>query len=147
MEKRLQPTSAVVESSHAFLDHRGELQLQVRGRSLADILTESARALASLQLHDGPRGPAGPWRETEVRSPDPEALLVDWLNDLIFEAESRCEVATEVEVLAATPTHLQARVRGVAVDQPPALVKAATLHDIRVRDGPGGWEANVILDI
>jgi SHS2 domain-containing protein len=35
----------------------------------------------------------------------------------------------------------------VAVEEAPSLVKAATFHELRVRDLPEGLEAEVILDV
>jgi SHS2 domain-containing protein len=135
-----------VPPGHRFLEHTGEVRLQVRAASLAGLLAEAGRALAELQLPGGGQ-PAAAWRPVEVRSTDRAALLVDWLNELIYRAEVNREVATEFAVEEAMETRLRARVRGVAVEQPPALVKAATLHRARVELIPGGVEAEVVLDV
>jgi SHS2 domain-containing protein len=82
----------------------------------------------------------------EVSAPDPAGLLVDWLNELIFLAETERWVATEFEVEVADGT-LRGRARGVSLGQAPGLVKAATLHGLRVDDVPGGLTGEVILDI
>jgi SHS2 domain-containing protein len=130
-----------------FLEHIGEVRLRVQAGSLTELLAEAGRALADLLLRGGPAQTGSRWRHIEVRSADREALLVDWLNELIYQAETTREVPAEFEVLEATATRVRARVRGVAVDQPPALVKAATLHGARVEVVAGGLEADVVLDI
>jgi SHS2 domain-containing protein len=137
----------VLRPGHRFLEHTGEVQIQVRAGSLADLLAEAGRALAALQLRSGTGGAAGPWRELELRATDRTALLVDWLNELIYRAETDREVATEFDVHEAIDTVVRAAIRGVRVEQPPALVKAATLHRARVDPVAGGMEADVILDV
>lgn len=148
--RRAAPWSAgatALSSSHEFLEHTGEVHLRVRAGSLADLLAEAGRALAELQLRGAASIPGGSWEYLEVRSSDREALLVDWLNELTCHAELRLQVPTQFEVLEATDRRVRARVRGVPVDEPPALIKAATLHGVRVEVIAGGMQADVVLDV
>ena len=140
------PASAA-PPSHELLEHTGEVHLRVRGRTFAELLSEAGRALGELMLRGAPETPTGSWENISVHSADRKALLVDWLNELIYHAESSREVPTQFEMLEADETALRARVRGVSVAEPPALVKAATFHDIRVETLEGGVEADVILDV
>lgn len=139
--------SAILAPSHEFLEHTGEVHLRVQAGSLAELLAEAGRALAGLMLRGGPRTPAGHWKEVEVRSADRAALLVDWLNELIYRADSELEVPTEFEVREAGESGVRARLRGVPVRESPALVKAATLHGAKVQAAAGGFEGDVILDV
>lgn len=136
-----------MKARHRFLDHIGEVRLSVRAGSFAELVAEAGRALAGLQLGDAPRAAAGPWREVALEAPDREALLVEWLNELIYRAEVEREVATEFEVTDAGDRTLRARFRAVPVPEPPALVKAATLHGARVTATAKGVEADVVLDV
>jgi len=141
------PLECATSSSHEFVDHTGELHLRIRAAAIEGLFAEAGRALAGLLIRGNPSGAPGPWIPVTLRAPDPEALLVDWLNELIYLAESRCEVPVEFEMTEVTGTTVAARVRAVPVADPPALVKAATLHGVLVRQVEGGLEADVILDI
>jgi SHS2 domain-containing protein len=132
---------------HRWLDHTSEVQLQIRAESLGGLAAEAGRALGLLLLRDMPARPEGPAREIEVSSVDREALLVDWLNEILFLAEVRRWVAVEFEILEVSPVHLKASARGVPVDDPPALVKAATFHGLAVEERAGGLQAEVIFDV
>ncbi len=144
-----------MSASHEFFDHTSELGLRIRASSFAELLAEAARGLGKLMLRGRPSSSSGPWYALEVNATDREALLVDWLNELIFRAEVERWIAVEIEIVAATDTMLSARARGVAVDEAPALVKAATHHGLVVRhvgggEGGGGGddvEAEVVLDV
>lgn len=141
------PAAGVGRASHRFLEHTGELALELRAESLADLLAEAGRALGALALRGRIRRADGPWRDVTVASADRTALLVDWLNELIYQAEARSEVPTEFEILGADDGQVRARFRGVVVEQPPALVKAATLHGASVERGERGFEGHVVLDV
>lgn len=134
-------------ASSEVLEHTAEVRLRVAGPTLAALLAEAGRALAAVELGGSSPAPAGAWRTIEVRSPDRDALLVDWLNELLYLAETECWVPAEFEIETATATALRARARGVPLDAAPARVKAATFHRLRIAETASGLEAKVILDV
>lgn len=137
-----------MRATSELLEHTGEVELRLRGPSLADIAAEAGRVLGRLQLGTARPAPERGWRTVEVRGPDRDALLVEWLNELIYLAETDRWVALEIDVEAATDTHLRARARGVTLAEAPSRVKAATYHGLRMRPVPqGGLEATVVLDV
>ncbi len=133
-------------ASHDIADHTSELRIRLWAGSLAELMAEAGRALAEIQLRGASAAPGGDWRPVEVSASDPAGLLVDWLNELIFLTETERWVATEFEVEVTDGT-LRGRARGVSLGRAPGLVKAATLHGLRVDDAPGGLTGEVILDI
>jgi SHS2 domain-containing protein len=133
--------------SHEVADHASEIQLQLRAGSLAELLAEAGRALAAIQLGGTAEPATGPWRRIEVSSPDRASLLADWLNELVFLAETERWVATDFGIELADDRSVRARVRGIEVERVSGLVKAATLHGLRLEDVPGGMEGEVILDV
>jgi SHS2 domain-containing protein len=82
-----------------------------------------------------------------VESVDREALLVDWLNEILFLAEVERWVAVEFNILEISSVHLEASALGVPVEESPALVKAATFHGLAVEERAGGLQAEVIFDV
>jgi SHS2 domain-containing protein len=82
-----------------------------------------------------------------VSGRDREAALVHWLNELIYLAETERWVGVEFTVSRATETELRMRVRGIAVDEAPARVKAATFHGLRIAAVTDGVEADLVLDV
>jgi len=123
------------------------VKLRVRAASLGELAAEAGRALC--ELHLGARAPAaaGEWRELEVRAADREALLVDWLNELIYLAEAEHWVAVEFRVRDATDTVLAIEARGIVVDEAPARVKAATFHGLHIAPSPAGFEVEIVFDV
>jgi SHS2 domain-containing protein len=132
---------------HRFLDHTSEITLHVGAEDWPGLLAEAGRGLAELLLRGAAPEMTGEWRLLEVSSHDRESLLVDWLNEILYIAETDLWVPQEIEVEVSSDAHLKARARGMTVEVSPSLVKAATFHDLHVRDVPEGLEAEVILDV
>src|ERR1700710_1189880 len=75
-------------SDHRWVDHTSEVQLEVAAESLAELAAEAGRALGLLMLRGEPAAVSGPARTLEVTAVDRDALLVNWLNEILFVAET-----------------------------------------------------------
>ena len=134
-------------AEHELLAHTAEVKLRVRGPDFPALAAEAARALAALEV-GGEMPPAtGDAREIVLRAGDLGALLVDWLNELIYLAETERWVATEFAPEPGGALELRMRARGATVDTAPSRVKAATHHGLDVRATAGGVEAEVVFDV
>jgi SHS2 domain-containing protein len=138
---------AAAFASSEQLEHTAEMRVRIRAPSFGELAAEAGRALASVELGRAPTPPTGAWRTITVHSTDRAALLVDWLNELIFLSETERWVPAEFQVVAATDTMLQTLARGVSVERAPARVKAATFSGLDIRPTPDGLEAEVVLDV
>ncbi len=134
-------------ASHEFLEHVSELKLRVRAATFDELLSEAGTALGTLLARGAPLRLDPLPRDIVVSSSDREALLVDWLNELVFLAETEHWVPVTFDRVEARDTQVRATVRGVPVTEAPALVKAATHHGLRVEQLNGMLQAEVILDI
>ena len=136
-----------LEPSYEIVPHTAELAVRCRAASFGGLLIEAGRALAEIQLRGMAGVPAAGWRRLEVRAGDLTALLVEWLNELVYQAETTWWVATDFALDEAGPDRAVIRARGVDLDRAPGLVKAATYHGAGVREVPGGFEGEVVLDV
>jgi SHS2 domain-containing protein len=136
-----------MQASHEIIDHASEVRLRIRAASMSELLAEAGRALAEIQLRQSGGAPAPKWRDIEVSASDRAALLAEWLNELIFLGETEAWVPVQFEIARATDTSARVRASGMSLDRVPGLVKAATLHGLRVDEIPGGLEGEVILDV
>jgi protein archease len=135
------------QARHELREHTGEIVLRVRAPSLNGLFVEAARGLAELSLGRQQARPAGGPRTFSLEARDPAALLVDWLNELIYLAETERWVALEFEEVEATSTTLRLQARGATLDRAPSLVKAATLHGLHLVRENGSVQADVVLDV
>ena len=132
---------------HRFGEHTGEVELTVEAPSLSALFEESARALAELQAEDAGGAPTRSEERITLTSSDREALLVDWLNELVYRGEVNKCVYADVTVARIDDRELEAIVRGREPLAPRTAVKAATWHGLRIRTCDDGVEATVVLDV
>jgi SHS2 domain-containing protein len=137
---------------HSFEDHTSEVRLCVSAETLAAVFEESGRALAELMLEGPAPASPGPAEAVHLVAPDRAALLVHWLNELIFLSETRKQVYVDFDVESVSDTALHATVRGIFPEVLRTAVKAATLHDVIFResvsaDGSRSYAAKVVLDV
>jgi SHS2 domain-containing protein len=140
-------TSSRVAAWHEIADHASEIRLRIRAATMPELLAEAGRALAKLQLREASSEAAPISRDIEISAPDRAALLAEWLNELIFLAETEAWVPDRFEMTHATDTSVRVRASGVPFARLSGLVKAATLHGLRVDEVPGGLEGEVVLDV
>jgi SHS2 domain-containing protein len=129
---------------HRWIDHTAELELHVDGSCERAVFVEALRAFGEL-IDEGAAGDALSC-EVVVAAPDRAALLVRWLEELVFRAEAEGLVPEAVDDLQLTADGLVATVSGRRGD-PRHLVKGVTLHGLVFRPAAAGFEARVVLDV
>src|SRR4051812_17958390 len=131
--------------AYAWGEHVGELELHVEAATEPEVFSEAARAFGELLVADDD-APAGPSVAVEVGAEgrDRAAQLADWLDELIFLAETEGFVPEAVEALELSGGALRARVRGRRA-APPHLVKAVTRHRLAVERAARGRRASMVL--
>ncbi len=139
-----------------FLDHTADAAVRIRASTGAELFRDAARALLAIVLEPASvaRVAALEAVPIQLEAEDGEALLVDFLNELIFLFDTRRFLAAEVEVTRLTlapPARIEAVLRGETYD--PARhaarteIKAATFHGMKIERSPEGFTADVVFDL
>ncbi len=133
---------------YEFLEHTADIGIRAEGETLEEAFEAAAGGLLEL-LGAGFPG-EGEDRTVEVRADDREALLVSWLDELLYLHESEDLVFGGIRVERVGETRVEATVRAAARGSRRLEgigVKAATYHRLRLHRGRGGWTATVYLDV
>ena len=129
---------------YRFLEHVGEVEIELDAQSEAEIFASALAAFAELL---GPDDDGEPGCELVALEADDRALmLVDWLNELVFLAEVRGFVADRIAEFELAGGRLRASLEGRR-GTPRHLVKAVTLNKLRLRLEEGVWHGRVVLDV
>jgi SHS2 domain-containing protein len=128
------------------VEHTADLALKVHGHSLEEIFVNAACGLFSL-MADLENLSLSVSREVHLGAPDRESLLVDWLNELLYLHEVEEEIYTRFEIETLSSTALSAIVWGAKVTASKLTVKAATFHDLEIRETEGGYMTTVVFDV
>jgi SHS2 domain-containing protein len=131
------------------VEHTADLALKVYGHSLKEVFINAACGLFSLMANlEGLEGLEPTIsREISLESLDYEALLVDWLNELLYLHEVEEEIYTRFEIKALSPTALSAIIWGAKMTASKLTVKAATFHDLEIRETEAGYLTTVVFDV
>ncbi|HSQ70533.1 MAG TPA: archease [Steroidobacteraceae bacterium] len=130
--------------------HGADIGVRGHGATQAEAFAEAALGLTAVVTD-----PAGvrPLRTESLRceAPDPELLLYEWLNALVFEMSTQRSLYSRFD-LHIRDGRLEAALAGEPVDvarhEPAVEVKGATMTELAVRkDEAGGWTAQCVLDV
>jgi SHS2 domain-containing protein len=133
---------------YRWLDHTGELGLQVEAPDEEGVFRDAVAALGEIiDTGDGERESGKrEQRRIAVDGRDREALLVECLTETLFHAETENLIPMGLSDVRLLPERLEATLEAKRGRAKP-LVKAATYHHLRFERFPGGWRANVVLDV
>lgn len=135
--------------SRTFLEHTGEVELQLEAATLSELFIEAGLGLAELLGADltAPVPDDSGVERVELTAADDDALLVDWLNELVYLSETRARAFTRLELTHVGAGRLSGTVSGLPLENVRTQVKAATYHRLHIERRAEGFVARVVLDI
>ena len=140
----------MLQAAYEFFDHTADIGIRAAAPSLAELFIQLARGLTALIAEDSAVA-SREARPIRLDAPDADALLLVWLQELLFWFSTDRFLAAEYALDAVTPTSLRGLVRGERFDptrhQQGREVKAITRHWLKVQQADGAWRGQVIVDI
>jgi len=128
------------------VEHTADWAIRVRGATLPELFVNAATGMYSL-VADLPSGTLTDERAIEVKGVDAEALLVNWLNELIYHTEMDGEVFGEFRIESFEQTHLRATVRAGRGVELKKQIKAVTFHNLQIVLSGDGYEVTLVFDV
>src|SRR5262245_28406462 len=96
-----EPTT--LSASHVVEDHTSEVRMRVRAPSLEELFAQAGRGLAELIFGSSMLPEArSDFGLIQIRSVDKNALLVDWLNELVYRFETAKQLLTDFRFVELT---------------------------------------------
>ena len=130
-------------------EHQADIGVRGLGPSSAEAFAQAALAMSAIITDLGLIEAKQPV-EISCEEPDLELLLVDWLNELIYQMATRRLLFSRFEV-SIDAGRLQATAWGepvnVARHQPAVEVKGATYTELDVHETDGEWLAQCVVDV
>ncbi len=136
---------------HTFevMDHTADLGLVAWGKDLREAFAGMAYGMFS-QIASLDNVAEKESRTVEVNAPDREALMADWLNELLYLVDAEGLLLKAFDIQELSDNHLRAVVRGEKADpkrhELKMAIKAATYHMLAIEQNDG-FRAQVIFDI
>lgn len=136
---------------YEYLEHTADMGMVVRGKDLSELLMHAAQglfeAIAVLETVDETVSV-----EIQLTADAVEELFVEWLDELIFQHETKEIFFKRAEIQQCSETEMVATVYGEPVNFDKHAVyteiKSVTYHQLQVVQKPdGSWFAQVIFDL
>jgi SHS2 domain-containing protein len=135
-----------------ILEHTADVGIRAYGLDLRQAFVNAARGVFSLITDlDSIREIES--RELDIRAPDRELLLVEWLSELIYLFDTQQLLFRRFIIKDMTDTAIKAECTGEKVDpfrhELKIGIKAVTYHMLKIESLPGGagFQVQVLLDI
>lgn len=133
------------ERGHREVEHTADWGLEVWAPDLPGLIEEAARGLYDLMgavVSEESRC----HRQLEIGAEDREQLLVSFLEELLFIADSE-DLAFDGFLFNVVDTNLLARLEGGFLVSRDKEVKAVTYHYLEIQETGRGLETRIIFDV
>ena len=133
------------KKGHREVEHTADWGLEVWAPDLADLIEEAARGMYELmqvevseevRLH----------RQLELGADDREQLLVSFLEELLYIADSE-DAAFDGFLLQLVDNNLLARLEGGSIVSRSKEIKAVTYHRLAIKKTRRGLKTRIIFDV
>jgi len=135
--------------SYELRPHTADVAVAATGTDLGETFAAVADGLAAAMCDRIPE--TGERFSFTVRAEGLEALLFDYLDQLIYERDVRGVLPVDNEATvreAGEEWVIEASARGIPLGDVSARdVKAVTYSEMRIEEAAAGWEAYVVLDV
>jgi SHS2 domain-containing protein len=142
--------SICVKKDFEFIDHTADIGITAYGADMKQVFANAARGLFSI-ITNLDNVASTKKLDIQVTAPDREALLLQWLNELIYLFETRKMLFSRFEITVIADTELKAKAFGEKINlkkhELKTQVKAATYHMLKIEQNEDGWKAQVIFDV
>jgi SHS2 domain-containing protein len=139
-----------IKDHYQILEHDGDLGIIVRGEDLAQLFCHAGLAFFDI-ITDLNRVEAQRQKEICVNGQDLEELMINWLEELLYQFDTEGLLFSKLEVLTVDRNKLEVIGSGEPYD--PAkhvintIIKAATYHQLKVAQEGTRWQASIIFDL
>ena len=142
-----------MEPTHIFLDHTADVFFVAKAPTLEQLFDQCGLAVEETMI-DLPSVKPKQKIKILVEADKIETLLFDFLDELVFFKDYKQLVFSKFEIKIeeqGKKFSLSCFAHGEKLDvlrhKPKVDVKAITMHMFEVKQVPGGWKAQVLVDI
>ena len=135
----------VTDRGHREIEHTADWVLEVWGPDMETLLQQAAHGmyrLMGVKLAIGDRVE----HSLQLDAADREALLVEFLGELLYLMESEGVAFDELE-MRVDDGRVAARLTGAAIASQRKEIKAVTFHRLLIEDSGRGLRTRVVFDV
>lgn len=131
---------------YEILEHTADLRIKVKGEDLKKLFRSSLEAMADIMSPNKEKKTSS-GKKISISAPDRTALLIDFLNEVLTNANIEKKVYSDVTFNKLTDNKLEAEIHGVSAEKFKEDIKAVTFHEADIQKNKGFLETNIVFDI
>lgn len=127
------------------IQHTADWALEVRAPEMAELFRQAALGmnwLMGISLKPGRRIE----HRIKLAAADFESLLVEFLNEILFEMEIN-SIGFDGFEIQLDGIKLEARMEGTAIVKMKKTIKAVTYHNLEIRHTHEGYDTTIVFDV
>lgn len=132
------------------IPHTADIALRVYGRDLRELFVNAAYGMFDIMADlEGLKNSVSV--DVDLKAPSREELLVFWLDELLYNFYTKAIIFSQFEVASLNDEGLIAKASGRHLgDNRNRLkreIKAATFHDLNIKEVEGGLSVDIVFDV
>lgn len=135
----------MVNKPFEILDHPSDVRVRAFGDTKEELFLNALKGMNEVLKPDLFKEAAK--RRVVVNSFDLNALLVDFLSEVLYLSQINKEIYTNVVFNKFSDKELEGELKGNKVESFGEDIKAVTYHDLKIEQKNGLYEATILLDI
>ena len=133
---------------YEVLEHTADLRIKAQGETSKELFSNIAYGLCEKMLgKDLSSLKSKDLRLIEVHGNNLESVLVNFLNEIIFQADINKEIYTDFQIEKLSDTHIKVTAKSTKVSEKRLEVKAATFYQLKIKKKNKKFEVVVTFDI
>ncbi len=136
-----------VNEQYEILEHKADLKIRVFGKTREELFQNAMLGMFAAAVYEPEEASEAITREIRIESTDLQALLVDFLSQLLYFCETNREVYEKVSFGELSEKHLFSTLTGKKLKKMGVQIKGVTYHDLEVKQQKDYWEAVILFDI
>jgi SHS2 domain-containing protein len=131
---------------YEILEHLADLKIRAFGKTKEELFLNMMKGMMESVKPEGLT--KGEKREIKISSSNLEALLVDFLSEVLYLSQTNKEIYKDIKFKKMTDTELEGELFGQKVERFGEDIKAVTYHGLEIHQKEDStWEATVLFDI
>ena len=146
-EPVIKPSQTSHPAAFEEVEHTADRALRIYGSDMQALFANAVRGMNSILVADISVIPLQVEKQIELEAMDPESLLVEWLSEFAYWAETEMLIFVKFDLKTTTPTRIQAIVTGGKAANLEKHIKAVTYHNLEIVAAEDGLTATVVFDV
>jgi SHS2 domain-containing protein len=133
---------------YKILEHKADLKIKVFGKTKEELFENAMVGMFEAAKYEMTKQLASKRLTIKIKSIDLPSLLVDFLSEILYLAETKKLVFKKVEFKKFSENEIEANLTGNPLKRMGVHIKGVTYHELDIcQKKDGTWQATILFDI